>query len=355
MVPEDVYELTGVSDPRVSPDGATVAYVVWSVDREACEYRSAIWLAPADGSAPPRPFTSGTKRDGSPRWSPGGERLAFTSTREGEHAQLYVMPVAGGEPRRLTDLKEDVSAPAWSPDGTTIAFASRVPDPGLRRGGHEAARAPPLHAAAVQARHRRLDRGPTPAPVHRPRRRRRGAHPDHGRGLRGRRPVLVARRQDRVLVRSRRRLGHEPREGPVRDRLRGRPGEADRDRRGGRAPLVVPGRHADRVPLLPGTLRRPAPHADRRARPGHARTPRPDGVARSQLRALSDRTRADLGRGASALRGRGRRERAPVPGPVGRVVRTGAGGRRRPRPRRLRRRGRSARVTRRRRRRRRPS
>jgi dipeptidyl aminopeptidase/acylaminoacyl peptidase len=128
MVPEDVYELVGVSDPRVSPDGALVAYEVWSIDRETCEYRCAIWLAGADGSSPPRRFTSGTKRDAAPRWSPDGARIAFTSTREDEHAQLYVMPVAGGEPERLTSLKEDVGAPAWSPDGATLAFASRVPD-----------------------------------------------------------------------------------------------------------------------------------------------------------------------------------------------------------------------------------
>ena len=50
MVPEDVFALTGVSDPRVSPDGTTVAYVVGTVDGEANEYRGAMWLAPpADG------------------------------------------------------------------------------------------------------------------------------------------------------------------------------------------------------------------------------------------------------------------------------------------------------------------
>jgi dipeptidyl aminopeptidase/acylaminoacyl peptidase len=52
MVPEDVYELTGVSDPRVSPDGRTVAFVVWRLDRESNGTKGAIWLAAADGSTP---------------------------------------------------------------------------------------------------------------------------------------------------------------------------------------------------------------------------------------------------------------------------------------------------------------
>jgi len=128
MVPQDVYELTGVADPRLSPDGATVAYVVGRVDKEANEYRSAIWLAAADGSEPPRQFTSGEKSDADPRWSPDGTLLAFTSNRADKASQLYVMPVAGGEPRKLTSLKEDVTQAAWSPDGATIAFAARVRD-----------------------------------------------------------------------------------------------------------------------------------------------------------------------------------------------------------------------------------
>jgi dipeptidyl aminopeptidase/acylaminoacyl peptidase len=128
MVPEDVYELMGAADPRLSPDGSTVAYVVWSVDEDSSEYRSSIWLVPSDGSHEPRRFTAGTKRDASPRWSPDGSELAFTSTRDDKHAQLYVMPVSGGEPRRLTGLKDEVADPCWSPDGSRIAFTTRVPD-----------------------------------------------------------------------------------------------------------------------------------------------------------------------------------------------------------------------------------
>lgn len=148
MVPEDVYELTGVSDPRVSPDGTAVAYVVWTVDRDANEYRSSIWLAAVDGSTKPRQFTSGSKRDASPRWAPDGQHIAFTSTRRGEHAQLYVMPVTGGEPRKLTDLEEDVAAPAWSPDGTRIVFSARVPDPTYEE--KDAARRPPRRFKRLQ-------------------------------------------------------------------------------------------------------------------------------------------------------------------------------------------------------------
>jgi dipeptidyl aminopeptidase/acylaminoacyl peptidase len=136
MRPEDAYELTGVADPRVSPDGSTVAFVVWTVDREANDYRSAVFVAPANSSAPPRQVTAGDKHDADPRWSPDGRFLSFTSDRgedrEGEKRkkQLYVLPVGDpGEPRRLTDLDENVEHPAWSSDGTRIAFSARVPDP----------------------------------------------------------------------------------------------------------------------------------------------------------------------------------------------------------------------------------
>jgi dipeptidyl aminopeptidase/acylaminoacyl peptidase len=131
MRPEDVYELVNAGDPRISPDGSRVAFVVTRIDQEASDYRSAIWIASTDGSAEPTQFTTGERRDGNPRWSPDGNWLAFTSNR-GEDAKapaaLYVIPAQGGEPRRLTTLKESVEWVAWSPDSTRIAFTARARD-----------------------------------------------------------------------------------------------------------------------------------------------------------------------------------------------------------------------------------
>lgn len=129
MAPEDVYRLAGVSEPRLSPDGRTVAYVVWRIDSEANEYTSTIWLRAAEGDGEARQFTFGPRRDTMPRWSPDGKALAFVSNRDDDGLQLHVIPVSGGEARKLTGFKdEDVDDVTWSPDGHNIAFSARLRD-----------------------------------------------------------------------------------------------------------------------------------------------------------------------------------------------------------------------------------
>lgn len=137
----DLYRFTFVSDPQLSPDGATVAFVQTTIDREDDAYRSRLWVVPADGSAPPRRFTGGPN-DSAPRWSPDGRTLAFLAKRGGadEKAQVWLIGARGGEAWPLTDLAEGAADPRWSPDGSRIACTSKAPadaaaEPGAG-GGH---------------------------------------------------------------------------------------------------------------------------------------------------------------------------------------------------------------------------
>jgi dipeptidyl aminopeptidase/acylaminoacyl peptidase len=129
MREDDLLSFVWVADPQISPDGKRVAFARVHIDREADEYRTAIWLAEADGSAA-RALTSG-KRDSQPRWSPDGRRLAFVRKRGAdEPAQLCVLPMDGGEARVITSLAKGAKSPAWSPDGRRLAFLSGT-DPAL--------------------------------------------------------------------------------------------------------------------------------------------------------------------------------------------------------------------------------
>src|SRR5262249_33524541 len=126
MEPRDLTRIRFVSDPEISPDGAHVAFVVTELSEERDEYLSNIWMVNVTGGEPKR-FTTGPKRDTTPRWSPDAARLAFVSERDGDKKpQLYVMRADGGEPWRLTELVNGISDPVWSPDGRRLAFVARV-------------------------------------------------------------------------------------------------------------------------------------------------------------------------------------------------------------------------------------
>jgi len=65
-----------------------------------------------------------TRQDWAPRFAPGGQRLAFLSTRSGER-EIWVSRADGTDPRQLTHVNgRDVTPPCWSPDGEHLAFAT---------------------------------------------------------------------------------------------------------------------------------------------------------------------------------------------------------------------------------------
>jgi Tol biopolymer transport system component/DNA-binding winged helix-turn-helix (wHTH) protein len=69
-----------------------------------------------------------------PAFSPNGERLAFVRSASPGVEDLFVVPVGGGEPERLTDDEREIHGLDWMPDGRSIVFASaRAEGAGLWR------------------------------------------------------------------------------------------------------------------------------------------------------------------------------------------------------------------------------
>ena len=131
LEPSDIFELKTVGDPRISPDGAWVAYTVSSLDKKEDGSDTDIFMAPVaqPQTAPAVRLTSSKKPETSPRWSPDGRYIAFLSGRDGKKTQVYLLDRRGGDAQQLTDYKTGASAIAWSPDSAKLALLVSDPDP----------------------------------------------------------------------------------------------------------------------------------------------------------------------------------------------------------------------------------
>ncbi len=124
LTPQDLWAMKRLSNVELSPDGCTAAFVVqeWNVDKN--KPTANIWLAPVAGGEP-RKLTTAQASDGAPTWSPDGSRIAFVSKRgEDKVAGLYVIRTDGGEAEKVLELPFALSNPRWMPDGQHVIVAT---------------------------------------------------------------------------------------------------------------------------------------------------------------------------------------------------------------------------------------
>ncbi|MCW5942634.1 MAG: S9 family peptidase [Fimbriimonadaceae bacterium] len=128
ITPDDLLRFHFVGDPQISPDGTRVLFVKKHVDAAKNKYVSHLYSVDRDGRA--TQLTQGAGGAGNPRWSPDGGHVAFLSGRDKPAGQIYLLPMGGGEARKLTAFPEgSVGSIAWSPDGAKIACTFREQHP----------------------------------------------------------------------------------------------------------------------------------------------------------------------------------------------------------------------------------
>src|SRR6266566_2408579 len=102
--------------------------------------RSHLFVVPADGSSAPRDLTPGANYDVPPderggpgdiNFSPDGKEMCFTAVTDKMEAvstngDLFIVPVEGGEAKRITTQPGFDGNPVYSPDGKYIAYHAQL-------------------------------------------------------------------------------------------------------------------------------------------------------------------------------------------------------------------------------------
>jgi dipeptidyl aminopeptidase/acylaminoacyl peptidase len=126
----DLQKIVNVSNPAISPDGKSIVIVVSRVNWDEDRYDSQLVLVDI-GTGAQRPLTNIRKGLSSPQFSPSGDRLGFLAEtgRDAKEekktaAQVFVLPMNGGEPQPITSAPLGVEEFAWRPDGRDIAYVT---------------------------------------------------------------------------------------------------------------------------------------------------------------------------------------------------------------------------------------
>ncbi|MGH9941983.1 MAG: hypothetical protein ACRD9R_06445, partial [Pyrinomonadaceae bacterium] len=111
------------SNPAVSPDGKSIAYVEATNDANIWQIE---FIDSAAKRSARRKLIASSRADHSPHFSPDGGRVVFASDRTGNY-EIWVADANGANTRPLTDLKTSAAGtPRFSPDGKFVVFDAQT-------------------------------------------------------------------------------------------------------------------------------------------------------------------------------------------------------------------------------------
>ncbi len=126
---EALRNLVSVREAQIAPDGSRIAYIRSTGDYKADRTDSELVLVDAIGTGR-RVITHDRIGVHTPRWSPAGDRIAYlASPARGKPAQLYVLPMNGGDSAQITTVKSGIDGYAWRPDGNGFAYVAQDDPP----------------------------------------------------------------------------------------------------------------------------------------------------------------------------------------------------------------------------------
>jgi Tol biopolymer transport system component len=105
------------SFPKISPDGKSIAFIKYDLDKNKSKETGTLWIMTIDGDSQKQITNINLGYATSPNWSPDGKNIIFQLTKKNkEDSDIYVIDINGENLKQYTVNKSNDFAPIWTAD-----------------------------------------------------------------------------------------------------------------------------------------------------------------------------------------------------------------------------------------------
>lgn len=124
ITPELLWKLGRVSEARISPDGKNVLYGITYYNLEENKGNRDLYIVPVDGGTPKK-ITDTKESEYNAIWRPDGKKIGYISSKSGS-MQVWEMNPDGSGKKQISQLPNDINGFEYSPKGDKILFTMDV-------------------------------------------------------------------------------------------------------------------------------------------------------------------------------------------------------------------------------------
>src|ERR1051325_2320604 len=124
LTPELLWKLGRLSEPRVSPDGKSILYGVTYYNIAENKGNRDLYLLPINGGSPLR-LTNSPKSEVNAVWRPDGKKIAYLSAESGS-MQIWEMNPDGSGKQQISSISDGIDGFMYTPDLSNIVYIKSV-------------------------------------------------------------------------------------------------------------------------------------------------------------------------------------------------------------------------------------